>query len=214
MIKLVLSVALVALLWMPAQAQLFIAGIKTGVPLTDLIETRTLPPLGIGQLYSSKTKRYTFGPTAEIRLPFGLGVEFDALYKRISYDSTASPIANFFSSTTGNRWEFPLLIKYRFAGVPIARPFVSGGYVFQSLSDVTQFTQNLVTGGNTQTDGPAELQKKTDHGIALGTGLEVKIPFLRFTPELRYTRWGSNTFRNALMETNQNQIDFLLGFTF
>ena len=37
------------------------------------------------------------------------------------------------------------------------------------------------------------------------------------TPEFRYTRWGSENFRDpvaALLRTNKNQGDFILGLTF
>jgi hypothetical protein len=206
------------LLPLTAPAQSVSAGIKTGVPFTDLLKTGSLPPLSVGQVYSAKTKRFTVGPTVELRLPFGIGLELDALYKRIGYDSTSSPIANFFSSTTGNRWEFPLLVKYRFRGVPIARPFVAGGVSFLSISGLAQFTRSLV-GGSTvtsSTDTPEELRKKSAKGAVMAAGLDVKIPFLHVIPELRYTRWGSDTFRSSTGEfhSSRNQAEFLLGFTF
>jgi len=52
-----------------------------------------------------------------------------------------------------------------------------------------------------------------------GGGLEVKLGFLRITPELRYTRWGSNTFSSIFppggsLNSNQNQGEFLVGFSF
>jgi hypothetical protein len=37
------------------------------------------------------------------------------------------------------------------------------------------------------------------------------------TPELRYTRWGSENFRDPiadLLHTNKNQGDFIVGLTF
>jgi hypothetical protein len=50
-----------------------------------------------------------------------------------------------------------------------------------------------------------------------GGGLEVKLGILRITPEFRYTRWGSENFRDpvaALLRSNKNQGDFILGVTF
>src|SRR4051812_36051188 len=64
-------------------------GAKVGVPLSDSFETAapaTCPPAGgpCGiRNYSSKTKRYTVGPSVELRLPYGLAFEFDALYNRL-----------------------------------------------------------------------------------------------------------------------------------
>jgi hypothetical protein len=62
-----------------------------------------------------------------------------------------------------------------------------------------------------------EFQKANDVGFVFGGGLEVKLGFLRITPELRYTRWGSENFTDpvaALLHTNKNQGDFILGLTF
>ena len=60
---------------------------------------------------STTTNRYIIGPTAELRLPFGLGVEVDILYRHFSYGSSGgiSGITSTFttSDTTGGAWEFP-----------------------------------------------------------------------------------------------------------
>src|SRR5712692_8864542 len=89
-----------------AVAQPFSFGVKAGVPLTDFLSTVQSPNFG----YNSNTKRYIVGPTVELRLPFGLGIELDALYRRMDYTSTSNFIDAFTSgSTTGNAWEFPLL---------------------------------------------------------------------------------------------------------
>jgi len=40
---------------------------------------------------------------------------------------------------------------------------------------------------------------------------------VRISPEFRYTRWGGENLRdpiNALLRTNRNQGDFMLGLTF
>lgn len=65
------------------------------------------------------------------RLPFGLGVEFDALYKR--FDQTGSSINGGTAAKTGTSWEFPLLGKYRF-GRSFAKPYAEGGVSLNHLS--------------------------------------------------------------------------------
>ena len=55
-----------------AFSQPFTAGVKVGVPLTDFINT-------VQNAGSSVPNRFMGGVTAELRLPFGLGVEVDDL---------------------------------------------------------------------------------------------------------------------------------------
>src|SRR5437762_886529 len=63
-------------------AQHISGGIKAGVTLTDLVRTNS------GDVRTStQTKRYTIGPVMDIRLLFGFGVEFGAMYKRFDQQS-------------------------------------------------------------------------------------------------------------------------------
>src|ERR1035441_8372707 len=99
-------------------AQPFSAGIKGGVPFTDFLNAA-----GNGVFnYTAPTQRYIIGGVAEVRLPLGLGVEFDALYRRLGYSGSGNLVDVFTASaTTANNWEFPLLLKYRFH-FPVGRP--------------------------------------------------------------------------------------------
>jgi hypothetical protein len=53
-------------------------------------------------------------------------------------------------------------------------------------------------------------------GPTLGGGLEVGVPLVRFSAEIRYTRWGGSGFKSALggLATQLNQADLLLGIMF
>ncbi len=193
---------------LPAFPQKLDFGLKTGVPLTDAFKHGLAAPLS-PRTYTSDTRRYTFGPTVELRLPLGIGIEFDALYKRLGYDSSIlSPAAT--AETRANSWEFPLLVKFRSPGI-LFRPFVDGGFSFRTLTGVKQFVTGLA-GGNT----PPELRDKNSKGYVIGAGFEIGPPFVKFSPEFRFTRWGSENFRDTLnlLRTNQNQADFLIGITF
>ncbi|HWQ54568.1 MAG TPA: outer membrane beta-barrel protein [Bryobacteraceae bacterium] len=190
----------------------FSVGVKAGVPMTDFFDTVRSPNLG----FNSQTKRYIVGPMAELRLPGGFGVEFDALYRRINYEADVSLVDVFTNNrTTGNAWQFPLVAKYRFP-FPVVRPYIEGGVAWNTFTGLKQSITNVVTGTRTTTSDPAELRDKTTTGLVLGAGVEVKAIFLRISPEVRYTRWGSEQFRdptNAL-RWNRNQAEFLVGFTF
>lgn len=199
-----------------AFSQPFGLGIKAGVPLTDFFTTVASPRFG----FNSNTKRYIIGPTAELRLPAGLAIEFDALYRRLNYEADISLVDVFTNNrTTGNSWEFPLLLKYRVPG-RLARPFVDVGVAWDTLSGVKQtITSTLFPSRNittTTTGSPAELHKNTTIGFVVGGGVDIRALFLHIAPEIRYTRWGSEHFRdvNGLLRSNRNQAEFLVGFSF
>ncbi len=188
----------------------FTAGFKAGVPLTDFFDTVRSPNFG----FNSQTKRYVIGPTVELRLPGGLGFEFDALYRRFNYEGDTQTDGAVSSRTTGNAWEFPLLAKYRFP-YPLVRPYILGGVAWNTFTGLRQDITSVVT-GRSSTDEPAELRERTTTGLVLGAGLEVRAIVIRISPEVRYTRWGAEQFRgpNDTLRWNRNQAEFLVGFTF
>src|ERR1044072_9609446 len=90
-------------------AQPITFGIKGGVPFTDFTDAVSSGTFN----YTSNTQRYIVGPTAELRLPFGLRVEFDVLYRRFNYNSfIGGGAGRTSSSTSGNGGELPLLAEY------------------------------------------------------------------------------------------------------
>lgn len=159
-------------------------GIKGGVPLNDgfvLVSGEYFAP-------SATTNRYIIGPEAETRLPFHLGLEADALYRH--YNVNGSGIS---------QWEFPILLKYRFKGVPLVHPFVDVGPTFNHVSNINLLTLN-----------------SSAAGIAIGAGLDFHALILHITPEFRYTYWGSRNIQAASgnVYSNQNEAEFLVGLTF
>lgn len=186
-----------------AFAQLpFGLGVKGGVSLTDAYQNNMLVDV---HTYSD-SKDYIIGPFAELRLPFGFGVEADALYRPLSF-AVQQPA--FSSSTRFSTWEFPILAKYRFK-FPIVRPYIDAGPSFRTTTNNTGYLSN--------------------HGIAVGGGLDIHALFLHVSPEIRYTRWGSDSnagsasitagqtlvqFSNqGQASSNVNQVEFLVGISF
>jgi opacity protein-like surface antigen len=193
-----------------ALAQPFSFGVKAGVPLTDFLNTAESQQFA----FTSTTDRFIVGPTAELHLPFGLGVEFDILYRRFNYNGNgtlAGVVTS--SSTTSNAWEFPLLAKYRFS-MKIVHPYVDAGVAWDTLSGLTEtITKNFTT---TTTSTPVELNTTATRGFVMGGGLSVKLLVIHLSPEIRFTRWGAQHFidPNGLLHSNLNQGEFLLGITF
>jgi hypothetical protein len=199
------------------------------MPLTDFISTvQTQGILGqLGGFYSN-TRPYILGPTVELRLPAGLGIELDALYRRTNYSGTGvatnalNAITTTISSTSANAWEFPLLLKYRFK-VPVVNPYVDAGFAWDTLSGLKQSVRqtivsasNLINGTSLGSSTPAALHKKGTSGFVMGAGLDIHAVLIHLSPEVRYTHWGSPHFQDpaGLVKSNQSQAEFLLGITF
>lgn len=198
----------------PARGEIFSIGVRGGVPLTDFFDTASRGSLA----FFSDTKPYVVGPAVELHLPFRLGIGFDALYRRVNYESTEIVGGAVTATrTTGNSWEFPLLLRWRFSGAPIT-PFVNSGVAFRHLSGLRQ-VRSFFTDGTpsaVETDRPPELENRTSPGFVAGGGLELRAGPVRISPEIRYTRWGWTSFRDVdgLLRSKNGQADFLVGFTF
>lgn len=186
-------------------------GVKGGVALTDAFNTSstsesiasgtTLVQTSSVSLSSySDAKDYLIGPFVELRLPFGLGAEVDALYRPLSFaTSNTSTSGTFYTSERFSSWEFPVLGKYRFKS-HIVRPYVDAGPSFRSVSGSA---------------GPYF----SNHGFAAGAGVDFKLLLLHISPEIRYTRWasGSPSVATAVYPATDpklNQVELLVGISF
>jgi hypothetical protein len=191
-------------------------GIRAGVPLTDFIDSVNSGNLVV----TSDTHRYIIGPSLELRLPAGFGFEVDALYRRLNYNASFNLVDVFTNNqTTGNAWEFPLLVKYRLK-TPLVKPYVDAGLAFDTLSGVKQTVVSTLSPNRlttTTSSNPSELKNNTTAGFVIGFGADIHAVVLHISPEIRYTRWGSSHFNipnGTSSLSNQNQAEFLVGFTF
>lgn len=206
-------------------------GIKGGLPLTNFFNsaspfnsvTTGLP----GTSFSSSANRYTIGPTLELHLPAGLGIEMDALYRHFNYNLVGSVGKDYCclvfllvdSRTTGSSWEFPLLLKYRFA-TRIIKPYVIAGLAIDTLSGLASTTVSTIVPSQqtttVTTSNPGELKETTTAGFVFGVGTDIHAIALHITPEIRYTRWGAAHFAtpDGGLLSNPNQLEFLVGITF
>jgi hypothetical protein len=123
----------------------------------------------------------------DIRLPLGLGIEVDALYKRFSANSGSG-------AQSAGSWDFPILGKYRMPGI-IARPYAEAGYTFNKLGSIASF------------------KPESRKGILLGVGLEISLAKVHIAPEIRYTRFNQKTSFQSLIP-NANQAELLVGISF
>ncbi len=195
-----------------AYPQLVSWGVKAGVPFTDFFKTAQTGNTS----FVSDTRRYTFGPTIEVNLPFGLGVELDALYRRLNYEASqgsGTQLDPFVRRTvTANAWDFPLLLKWK-AGIRPLQLFFTVGPTFRGLSNLSQ--AGSFFSGSRAEDTPAELENRFNTGFTAGVGARLGNK-IALHPEVRYTRWGWDNFKDplGLLRTNRDQAEFLLGLTF
>jgi opacity protein-like surface antigen len=193
-------------------------GLKGGLPLNDFLDAAKNQNFQ----FSSNTNRYIIGPSVELRLPHGLGIELDVLYRHFGYSSfsSTSGITTTVTDarTSGSAWEFPLVGKYKFKGVPFVKPYVEAGVSWDKLSGLTQAVTSTVASitKTSSTSSPTELNKDTTRGFVMGVGVEIKALVLHISPEIRFTRWGAKHFIDpgGLLNSNQNQGEFLLGIKF
>jgi opacity protein-like surface antigen len=181
----------VFLICAPAFGQ-FSFGVIGGIPFNDLSNGFSSNALKL----ADSSGHYTIGPTVTLSLPLRFRLEVDALYRPMSVDvtmGTANP-----SNSSGSEWRIPVLLQYRLR-TPLLKPFVEGGYSYDHVSLTPEALSAIVTGSASR------------NGFVLGAGLDFKVPFLRISPELRYTHTTNPNSTNLL---NNNQTEVLLGIRF
>ncbi len=197
--------------------QSFSVGFKFGARLTDDLYTHNS---GI----VSESKRYAVGPTAEFKVWRRLGIEIDALYRRVGTSEFYADILGdlSWSRDRSNSWEFPILAKYRFVQ-RLPGPYVSGGYAFRHIrgsgTGVSFCCFNPYGPSNPIiTTGSYTPDYENSTGLVVGGGMEFRLLRLRVSPEFRYTRWTSASRVSVgsfgySVNSAQNQEEILFGIT-
>ncbi len=176
--------------------QTFSVGLKGGLGLTDSFSSDSIDG---NPLSGPGSKDYVIGPTFEIRLPFSLAVEADALYRPLHF--TAFQASSFTGGQSITSWEIPIVGKYRFHA-PLVKPYVEAGPTFRALGNLGP----VVSGFS---------EKISEKGFTVGAGVDFKVPFVRISPEIRYSHWGAdNTSLGSVVTSNQNQAELLVGVSF
>ena len=194
------------LVWLMASTGAFAQlafGVRGGVPLTDFYHAVSNPE----STFHSSSSRFIVGPTIELHLPAGFGLEVDALYRHFNYTATTNLVDVFTNINASNAWEFPLLVKYRTPGL-FVRPYLDAGVAFDRWSGFKQITNVL---GVSKSDVSG-----TNTGFVAGAGIELKVPLIRISPEIRFTRWGASSISDlgGALRSSQNQVEVLVGLTF
>jgi len=180
---------------------LFSFGIKGGVPLTDPVSSTTFNGIDTTMHVYSNSKNYLIGPMVELNLPLGLAVEADALFRplNLSTDTQVIPTSTVtHASINVSSMEFPILLKAHLFRAPVVQPYVEAGPAFRYVASPFPYFSNK--------------------GFALGGGVDLRIPLVKISPELRYSRWGADSanpqLNVSLPPSSRNQVELLIGISF
>lgn len=185
-----------------ASAQSLSIGFLGGAPFQDVVKSTATT----GVTSVAKSTNFTVGPSLQVSLPAGFRIEVDALFRPYSFD-LGFPLAirpPQSLNVKAQQWRFPLLAQYRI-GKSRTQPFIEGGLSFDRLSGLTSAVKSTIS------SGPGQLLHQTNASVVLGAGLDVKIPLLRFSGEVRFTRPTVSNFANI---SNLNQAEVLVGIHF
>ncbi|HWF11340.1 MAG TPA: outer membrane beta-barrel protein [Bryobacteraceae bacterium] len=186
-----------------ASAEALSIGVLGGAPFTDVVNATNQNNFA----FVSKSTNFTIGPALQVNLPLSLRIEFDALYRPYSFAATPAVFPNITSpapvNVSGSQWRFPVLAAYRFKA-PLLKPFVEAGVSFDHLSSLSSAASSITSGAGT-------LIQQSHAGVVLGAGVDVKVPLVRISGELRYTHQGSADFQAI---SNLNQAEVLVGIHF
>jgi hypothetical protein len=165
----------------------------------------------------------------DLRLPWRLGVEFDALYRRFGYTSGShyQGYASAVHRGRANSWEFPIIIKYRLP-VRLAHPFAGVGYDPRTVHGSEVSSGWFLSG--TSSSPPWDIytyyfNQRTSkdyplaHGYVISGGVDLDAKHIRISPELRYVHWNQPFLKewggdgSYYMQSAQSEIFFLVGIT-
>lgn len=173
-------------------------GIVGGAPFNNVVSAA-----GASSVTAlTNSANFTIGPSLRVNLPASFRLEVDALYRPYGFTLTPASLVNY--AVSAQQWRIPVLLQYRFKA-PLLNPFVEGGLSFDHLSGLTDAAKSVIT------SGPGALLHQSDASIVLGAGVDVKIPLVKLSGELRYSRATVSDFASI---SSVNQAEVLFGVHF
>ena len=139
---------------------------------------------------NAESQAYLFGPSVQVGLPAGFGVQLDALYTRSGYSYFIPLIGN--QATVRDHasvWEFPLMLQYRLP-IPVVRPFLALGPTFRRVDGRTDETGYRMATINTSTTYASTRKWSAGEAVwSVGAGLDLGSKHIRITPQFRVALW-------------------------
>ncbi len=186
-----------------------------------LVQANTTTNATTGEIISSTAANGQAGGGAVVnmRVLGGWWVSIGSIYRFGGYDTTDQVNANtiYLERTRANYLDFPALVKY-------AGPhFRWSKYSFYEAGATVRYlySYKLQQAANNGFDyyccAPPSTTgiRKTTEGVVVGTGVTGRDDFgIVVSPEVRYTRWMSNTFTSPTIGTMRNQLEVTISFGF
>jgi len=206
---------------------------------TQYVTTETTNPiLSSAYFGTSAGSKYTLGLSAEYMLTRNISVNLDFFRHQEEYtqldkvksgvqDPNSSydtrPVTSITQDTRADYWDFPLAARYY--GLIHKAPhglgwtkdtYLFAGGTYRYVSDIRTGTSTSFPDGSTSYN---ELPVKPDHrnliGVVGGVGYKMfEYGKFKLLAEGRYTRWFQNTFQGPAYESQKNQLEIGLGFTY
>lgn len=218
----------------------FTVGGRVSILAADLMNTETFrrstsTPVVSTELNAQSTAfRLSGGPTFEVALRDKLALSVDFLYRRAGHkfgedtitgiddedteDVNEQQITSVFEQTRADYWDIPVLARFydssrQHAGT---RAFLNGGIAIRHASSIRTFREvtnpDGVTTSGEATSSPAN---STIAGVVIGGGFLMRSKVgLKVAPELRFTRWLSDTFYSPPTQSRRNQFEIMIAFGF
>jgi opacity protein-like surface antigen len=195
------------------------------------LTSQTDPPLNIHSYSNNQSKRYGGGPTVQFDFTPKLSLNVDFLYHRLGHDAgtvintqetddnDAEFVSGDYQRTRADLWDVPIMLRYYRGSVEDEagrRAFVSGGMTFRTISGIRSFNEHINDEGlSDSTTIPATTLRSTVPGLTAGVGWQFRDEVgIKVDLELRYTRWLQRVFDGPMSQSNLNQAEAVIGFTF
>lgn len=206
---------------------------------TQYVQTNTTNPIQTSDYYgTSAGSKITLGLTAEYLMTKHLSLGLDFFYHQEEYtqldkvksglqDPNSSydnrPVTSITQDTRANYWDFPLVARYYIsrAKAPrglgwISQTFLIGGGTFRHVANIRTGTSTSLPDGSTSyNEVPVTPQNRNTVGLVGGVGYKLfEYGKFKAMGEARYTRWFGYTFQGPAYESQKNQLEIGLSFTY
>ena len=182
------------------------------------------------------SQRIGYGITAQAAITDRFTIAVGGYLRRIGYqfnttvttttlqsvNGVLTPISTSTSThedTRARLFDVPLVLRFYSKGrhTPGPRWFVEGGGAFRDSNSIRTSLSSTNSAGTLSccTNTPAVPSHRTSIGFVGGAGFQLIDPFgIRVIPEVRYTRWMTQTFDAITTRTEQNQVEAVLTLSF
>ncbi|MBZ5625983.1 MAG: hypothetical protein LAQ69_45940 [Acidobacteriia bacterium] len=203
-------------------------GVTGGIPMSETLRTYQYSGRFGGFQSESATRRYVAGGTVGARLNASLSLKVGVLYRRFGYDYDAwglpVPLQFTHFRGTGASWEMPILMKWSVVHRRSLAPYVALGATYRrlaSLNEIQTLYNNLSLTNpqpvrESSSDQPDLLKNRNAIAPTAVAGLEFRVRRMFLAPEIRYTRWHTDTLGGFgdPIRWNWQRVDFLFGIGF